>query len=199
MWSSDPVTIFMVLRGRSALTLTDRAAKSSCPFWSSAHEIISVYFSTGTVTPCDLGHCGITPLDVLCLKALRKKTGLGKTVTGVLWISYWDFQLIPLPVWPLENFLQPRGGYNSAAGPGDLLCWESLQSPCQPQDLLHQGLPLLSISPFSKLCRFRSLCSCAPVESVSPQSVFCYQILSSLSRITTMVSHPFFPEICWHF
>lgn len=132
MWSSDPVTIFVVLRGRSALALTDRAAKSSCPFWSPAHEIISVLFSAGTITPCDLGHCGITPLNVLWLKALRKKSDLGKTVTGVLCISDRDSQLFPLPMWPLENF-QPRVGYNSAAGPGGLLCWSHCSPPASPR------------------------------------------------------------------
>lgn len=75
MCLSDPVTIFMVLRGSSALAVTGRAAKSSCPFCSPAHEIISVLFRAGTVTPHHLGHCGITPLNVLCLK-VENKPGL---------------------------------------------------------------------------------------------------------------------------
>lgn len=132
LWSSDPVTIFMILKGRSP-----------------AHEIISVLFSTGTVTPCDLGHCGITPLNVLWLKALRKKSDLGKTVTGVLCISYRDFQLFPLPMWPLENFLQPRGGYSSAAGPGGLLCWSHCSPPASPRTCCTR-VWLCSLSPPSQ-------------------------------------------------
>lgn len=118
----------MAPRGRSALALRHRAAKSSCPFCSPEHEIISVLLRAGTVTPCDLGYCGITPLNALCLKFCTEEK-LFFLVTGTLCISYWAYQLISLPVWPLEKFIQPSGDCNSAAGPGDLQCWESLQSP----------------------------------------------------------------------
>lgn len=177
----------MVLRGRSALALADRAAKSCCPFCSPAHEIISVLFRAGTVTPCDLGHCGITPLNVLCLKALGKKQVF--LVTGALSISYWAFQLVALPMRPLENFLQLSGDYNSAAAPGGLLCWESLQSRLSPQDLLHQGL-VLYLPPLKIVQIWVFLLACSCRIGFSPEeSVFCYQILSSLWRITRMASH----------
>lgn len=115
----------MVLRGRSALALAGRAAKSSCPFCSPAYEIISVLFRAGTVTPCDLGYCGIiAPLNALCLKARRKK--LVFLVTGASHTRLSSSFLSKCGLWKASS--SPVVTV-TAAGPGDVQCWESLQSP----------------------------------------------------------------------
>lgn len=121
-------------------------------FCSPAHEVISMLFRAGTVNPCDLSHCGIALLSVLCLKAQGKKKSFVCLVTGALCISSWAFQFIFFSVQPVENFSPPAQLWLLILQQVPVTC--CVGSCCnpllQPQDLLCQVLALSSTSVLSK-------------------------------------------------